>query len=355
MEMKPVRRKEFALFDFDEIVDILRRSDVIRLGLSGREFPYIVPLSFGFEAEKGQITIFFHGAKVGFKHELIAENSNVCVESDIFNGYAEVPHGITAEYESFIGFGRAETVSGKEAERGIELLLSHCGFSGYDCDSAALQATGVYKIVLDSFSAKRRPVKKIQEDLSMPLDTVTAINSRYSCREFSDKMPSDKELDIIAKAAAASPSGMNRQLWRVIVVKKKSLISELEAEGMKNLAAMPDKSMHERIMQRGGKLFYNAPCMMVVPVAKAFPAGAELFDCGIVAENIALAAASLGVDNLICGFSAFSFAGNRADYFKAELGFPEGYEIGIAVLLGHAETPGGKPHEPDLNKISWIE
>jgi hypothetical protein len=118
---------------------------------------------------------------------------------------------------------------------------------------------------------------------------------------------------------------------------------------------MPDKSMYERIMSRGGKLYYDAPCMIVVPIAKAEPAGAELFDCGIVSENIALAATSLGVDNLICGLAAFSFVGEKGTEFKQRLGFPEGYEIGIAVLLGHAANPGGKPHEPDMSKISIIE
>lgn len=187
----------------------------------------------------------------------------------------------------------------------------------------------------------------------MILNTIEAINTRYSCRAFNGKMPSDEHLDTVAKAAVASLSGMNRQLWRVIVVKNDALLADLEAEGMKNLAAFP--SLHERVMSRGGKLFYGASCMVVIPVAKAEPAGAELFDCGIVAENIALAATSLGVNSLICGFAAFSFAGDRGTEFKTRLGFPDGYEIGIAVLLGYAKEPGGKPHEPDMSKISWIE
>jgi nitroreductase len=53
-----------------------------------------------------------------------------------------------------------------------------------------------------------------------------------------DKLPSDSDLETIAKAAVASPSGMNRQLWQVIVVRNKGLLADLEAEGMKNLAAL---------------------------------------------------------------------------------------------------------------------
>jgi len=188
----------------------------------------------------------------------------------------------------------------------------------------------------------------------MSIDTIDAIRTRYSCRAFSDRMPTDEDLWTIAEAAVAAPSGMNRQLWRVIVVKDKQLIDDLDSEGMKNLAKVPDKLMYDRIMSRGGKLFYNAPCMIVVPIAKANREGAELFDCGIVSENIALAATSLGIDNLICGLAAFSFAGDRRAEFMNRLGFPDGYEIGIAVLLGYAANPGGKPHEPDLSKIKFI-
>ena len=199
-----------------------------------------------------------------------------------------------------------------------------------------------------------RPSAERRENIE-PLNTIEAIRVRYSCRAFSDRMPSDGHLRMITEAAVAVPSGMNRQLWRIIVVKNKRLLADLEAEGMKNLMAYPDQSMYNRIVSRGGKLYYNAPCMIVVPIAKTEPEGAELFDCGIVAENIALAATSLGIDNLICGVAAFSFAGDKSAEFKRLLDFPQGYEIGISVLLGYAANPGGKPHQPNLSKISVIE
>jgi nitroreductase len=186
-------------------------------------------------------------------------------------------------------------------------------------------------------------------------ETVRTIMKRYSCRAFTGKMPSDGDLQIIAKAALAAPSGVNRQPWRVIVVKNKSLIDEMDDEGMKILAAMPDRSLYERIRARGGRLFYGAPCMTVIPVTQSVPAGAEMFDCSIVAENIALAATSMGIDSLICGLATLPFAGEKGAEFGRRLGFPEGYNLGLAVLLGYAAEPGGKPHELDLSKVSFVE
>ena len=184
----------------------------------------------------------------------------------------------------------------------------------------------------------------------MPIDTIETILTRYSCRAFTDKAPSDQDLRTIAQAGVCAPSGMNRQPWQVIVLKNKDLICKLEEEGMKNLAALPDQSIYERIQTRGGRLYYNAPCMMLVPIAED-----AFLDCGIVTENIALAATSLGIDTLICGLAKFSFAGAQGNLFKEKLRFQTGYDLGIAVLLGYAEYPGGAPHVPDMNKILWID
>jgi len=64
--------------------------------------------------------------------------------------------GITAEYESFIGFGKAERILGDTAFKGMELMLKHCGFKGFQYDHTALESTLIYKIVLDSYTGKQR-------------------------------------------------------------------------------------------------------------------------------------------------------------------------------------------------------
>lgn len=185
-------------------------------------------------------------------------------------------------------------------------------------------------------------------------ETLKTISKRFSCRSFTEKMPEDEHLSAIAQAAIEAPSGMNRQGWQVIVVKNKGLIDEMSAEGMKILSAMEDKTMFERIMLRGGNLFYNAPCIIVIAVKEAYPKGAELIDLGILAQNIVLAATSLGIDNLHCGFVGLAFAGEKADHFKHKLQFSEGYEYGMGVLLGYAKETS-LPHAPSKEKIIVIE
>ena len=165
-----MRRRDREITDFDEILDVLRRADTIRLGLNGEPYPYVVPLSFGFEAQpqrnahedaaSGRVSIFVHGAADGRKHELIARDNRVCVEAGIFHRYVKYGEGegssITTEYESVIGYGYAEAVTGGEAARGMTLLLEHCGYPGFEYDMPAPEAMRMYKINLTRVTGKRR-------------------------------------------------------------------------------------------------------------------------------------------------------------------------------------------------------
>lgn len=178
-------------------------------------------------------------------------------------------------------------------------------------------------------------------------ETLKTIGTRYSCRSFTGEAIGQDEMEAIALAAVQSPSAMNLQPWEIIVIRDKALIDEMDAASMEWLSKQDDKSTYARFMDRGGKLFYNAPCMYVVVKRP----GAD-FDCGIVSENIALAASSLGLGNVICGMAGIAFETEKGAEFKKKI-IPEGYEFGIAVLVGHAACEG-TPHEPDMAKIHYI-
>lgn len=179
-------------------------------------------------------------------------------------------------------------------------------------------------------------------------ETLKTIATRYSCRSYTGEALDIKDLEAIALAAVQSPSAMNRQPWQIIVISDKALLDEMDAAVMEFLAGQEDKSSYERIMSRGGKLFYNAPCMYLI----AIQPGKDL-DCGIVSENIALAASSLGLGNVICGMAGMIFGTKRGAEYKEKL-IPEGYEFGVAVLVGKSAVGAAAPHTPDLSKIKFI-
>ena len=156
-----MRRSDREIKNWDDIVDVLRRADTIRLGINGDPFPYVVPLSFGFEEKDSQIVLYIHGAKEGFKHNLLEVDNRVCIEADIFHRYTNTGTGLTTEYESVIGFGIAEIITGEEAAWGMDLICTHCGFDGYVYDMRMLEATRVYRIKLSSITGKHNQLYKI--------------------------------------------------------------------------------------------------------------------------------------------------------------------------------------------------
>ena len=182
-------------------------------------------------------------------------------------------------------------------------------------------------------------------------ETLKTIAERYSCRDFAETPLTDAQIKTIVDAALAAPSAVNRQPWHVIVVTDKALIDELDSEGMSILAAAEDKSAYERIISRGGKIFYNAPCMFMVASDGSNYAS---MDCGILSQNIALAAHAIGLGNVICGMAGIPFAGPRGNDYKKRLQFPDGYGFGIAVLVGAAKS-GKEPHDLDLTKVTYIK
>jgi nitroreductase len=182
----------------------------------------------------------------------------------------------------------------------------------------------------------------------MSNSVLKAIAERYSCRSYTDQVPTDDQLKAIADAAVMAPSAMNLQPWKIIVIKDRDILNDLESDAIEYLSNLENKSMYERIMSRGGKVYYNAPVMFLIPIKE----GGEL-DCGIVSQNIALAAHSLGLGSVICGMARIPFNGERGQEFKERVGFPEGYKFGMSVLVGYPASTG-TPHEPDRSKISFV-
>ncbi|MDF2544932.1 MAG: hypothetical protein K0S47_4650 [Herbinix sp.] len=180
-------------------------------------------------------------------------------------------------------------------------------------------------------------------------EILRTISQRYSCRAYDGRLPEKEKLEALALSAVQSPSAMNRQPWQIIVITNKSFIEELDKEGMRILAEAKDKTAYDRIMSRGGSLFYNAPCMYLILKQP----GTDI-DTGIVSENIALAATSLGLGNVICGMAAIPFNGSKAEELRKKAGFCDGWEFGMAVLVGYGESEN-EPHTPDTSKIRYVE
>lgn len=151
-----MRKSNREITDLSEIADIVRNTDTIRLGINDEKFPYVVPVSFGFDFINGKFTFFFHGAKDGKKISLLRKNSFVCLEGDICYRFRRTKLSVTCLYESFIAFGKCCELSGEQAVYGLKSILSHCNYADVNFDEKILPAVSVYKVEIESITAKMR-------------------------------------------------------------------------------------------------------------------------------------------------------------------------------------------------------
>ena len=116
-------------------------------------------------------------------------------------------------------------------------------------------------------------------------ETLKTIKNRFSCRSYTGEAVEKEKVDAIALAGVQSPSGLNQQPWKISVLQNKELIDEMNDVLMDILSKQEDRTAYDRMMSRGGKVFYNAPLMYVIGQKPD-----KGMDTGIVAENMALAA-----------------------------------------------------------------
>ena len=155
-----MRRKDREVTNIDEIKQIIERAKILHLGLFDSEYPYIVPLHYGYEFTEEKLVFYLHSAKEGHKLDLIRVNPNVCIEMEcdvnLVSG-GEVPCKYGATFSSVIGRGRAEVLDDvQEKIKGLALLMKNQTGQEFTINEQMASAVEVIKVVVDEFTAKAR-------------------------------------------------------------------------------------------------------------------------------------------------------------------------------------------------------
>ncbi|MDO5435588.1 MAG: pyridoxamine 5'-phosphate oxidase family protein, partial [Clostridia bacterium] len=134
-----MRRNDREITDINEIFAILDRCDSICLGMNDGDRPYVIPMTFGCELKEGRIAVYVHCAGEGHKIDLLARDPAVCVEGHIYERVEMLNDGgITARYESVIGFGGARRVAdAAEKVHAMKIMLAHYNNSGFPVTSCS--------------------------------------------------------------------------------------------------------------------------------------------------------------------------------------------------------------------------
>lgn len=151
-----MRRKDREVTNMEEILDIMRKCDVCRIAFFDKEYPYIIPMNFGFSNDMKNL--YFHGANVGKKIDLLKANPNIGFEMDCSHRLitGEKACDYTMEFESICGNGQLYLL---EAEDKIDalnhLMRQYSKKHNFEYNERYLKEVAVFCCKVNEIYAKR--------------------------------------------------------------------------------------------------------------------------------------------------------------------------------------------------------
>ncbi|MDR1169342.1 MAG: nitroreductase [Prevotellaceae bacterium] len=166
--------------------------------------------------------------------------------------------------------------------------------------------------------------KKVEEKKEP--SAIDVIMNRRSIRSYKPEQIKDNELNTILECGVNAPSALNLQSWEIRVIQNPEILKKIEGS------------------------FHNAPTLIVI--ASAADNFFSPVDCGLLGQNILLAAESMDIGTCVLGnFTAFLNSPEGADVFKS-LELSEGYKPLYSIAVGYKnERPEAKPRDKGKIKI----
>jgi nitroreductase len=164
-------------------------------------------------------------------------------------------------------------------------------------------------------------------------ETLEVIRRRRSIRRYLAKQISGSEINQILEAAVFAPSAMNQQKWHFAVVQNKSVLSRMVQITRKNKLRSNISVLVKMAQEEDYHTYHGAPTVVIVS-GEEQTKFVEL-DCAMAAQNIALAAESMGIGSCIMTSAGLLFASVEGLEMKKELGIPKGYKHICSIALGY--------------------
>lgn len=179
-------------------------------------------------------------------------------------------------------------------------------------------------------------------------EVLKTIAERSSIRAYTQEQLTEEEIRALLTAGLQAPTARNMREIHISVLKgSHPVLAEIEQEKRRLAASGADEKAKAAIQNNPNNFYYGAPVVLMLSADKDFYW--SKLDAGICAENISLAAQSMGLGSLIIGIIRGAMEGERKEEFSKICRFPENYEFAIAVAVGHKDTEKA-PHEIDMEK-----
>jgi nitroreductase/Fe-S-cluster-containing hydrogenase component 2 len=224
------------------------------------------------------------------------------------------------------------------------------------------------------------PGKNFSEIQDQLTEVERVIFRRRSNRIFKKNPVPQEMIERILEAGRYGPSAGNNQPIRYIVISDTALIEQIE-EGVLRVLKRLSKGYREggllvrsllhlyglrnpqdmdirpiyalnALMREGSRLalFHHAPCVILM-LSDQRGVGDYKLDCGIAAQNIVLAAHSLGLGTCYVGFIKPI---NMIGGLKKKLGIEYPYQVVTSIALGYPRVKQDKEVIRERTPITWF-
>ena len=170
--------------------------------------------------------------------------------------------------------------------------------------------------------------------------TVTSILNRRSIRVYKDEAVGMSELATLMETALQAPTGRNLQSCDIVMVTDKKILKALE-DGFRAYIQKNGSAMN---LPEDFSVFYKAPAFAFIvgdPKNRWYHV-----DGGIIVENMAVAAESMGLGTCIIGMIKDYMESPEGAALMKTIGAPEGYAFVIGLVVGVPdEAPEAKPRD----------
>lgn len=207
-----MRRYEKMIKDPDIVSAMLDTFDVAYVGFHDSEYPYVVPLNFGYEIKDSKLYIYVHFALTGYKLELMEKDPRVCVTmASFYENHAKPYKSFLHNYRSVMAFGKMSLVPKSDMPKfrnAMNHLLSHYGRDTTSIQPGRMMIMNMYQIECDwdmVYGKSEQPVRTVEDVpyldvFNMPEDNTPYYVADLLSRKIDNRWPK-KANDLQANTA----------------------------------------------------------------------------------------------------------------------------------------------------------
>jgi nitroreductase len=187
------------------------------------------------------------------------------------------------------------------------------------------------------------------------VSTMDAIHGRRSVRAYTPQKLDQATIRTLLAAAVRAPTAVHQEPWAFAILQDANALKRLSDRAKRFFV----EEMHRAHLDRGGhtlamferpdfNIFYNAGTLIVICGRPTGPF--VVADCWLAAENLMLAAFSMGLGTCVIG-SAIS--GLNTPEIKDELGIPADMSAIAPIIVGvpSDESTAASRKEPQI--LAW--